>query len=318
MLTMIMAMALGYQDKPEAVPGPPGVKIADERLMVNTPAGVIAIALYPEVAPQNVAHVIKLAQAGVYDGATIPRIEPNFVLQFSAPETERQPPLTPELRALIKPLPAEFSTTLKHRRGTVNMARLDGDINSATTSFCIFLGDAPHLDGKYTIIGHVEYGMDVVEELIKAPLEGARPVEALVIKQMFFVTGKELQDKPPPRARRIFYGTSTAVSPAGNYDPKQGVTIQDRNVVFSIGIILMMICVLIPMMMPSLKPKQSQTIQLISVLIGGFLLVAVLQPVSIALFQTKETYNTGHLIAIILFFGLLGIFRLMSSFESAA
>lgn len=318
MLTLITALALGWQSKPDPIPAPSGVRVADERLLIQTKAGVIAIALYPEVAPQNVEQVTRLVKAGVYDGVTIPRIVPGFVLQFSAPETEREPPLSADLRALIKPLPAEFNSTLKHRRGVVNMARLDGDINSATTSFCIFLGDAPHLDGQYTIIGHVEYGMDVVDELVKAPLNGARPYETLSIKKMFFVNGAELREKPPLPARSIVFARPPGSNNAGpdGVDPLM-VQLHERFVLFSIGIVLMMLCVLVPMMIPNLKPKQAQTIQLISVLIGGFLLVAALMPLSMELFQSPGTTKLGHAIAILLFFGLLGIFRLMSSFESA-
>jgi peptidylprolyl isomerase len=317
MLTLITVLALSWQNKPAPLPAPPGVKVADERLLIQTKAGIIAIALYPEVAPKNVEQVTNLVKAGVYDGVTIPRIVPGFVLQFSAPETEREPPLPANLRALIKPLPAEFSSTLKHRRGVVNMARLDGDINSATTSFCIFLGDAPHLDGQYTIIGHVEYGMDVVDELVKAPLNGARPYETLSIKKMFLVSGAELREKPPLPARSIAFANlpGNNAGPDG-VDPLM-VQLHERFVLFSIGIILMMLCVLVPMMIPGLKPKQAQTIQLISVLIGGFLLVAALMPLSMDLFQSPGTTKLGHAIAILLFFGLLGIFRLMSSFESA-
>lgn len=314
MLTLITALALGWQSKPDPIPAPPGVKVANERLLIQTKAGIIAIALYPEVAPRNVEQVTSLVKAGVYDGATIPRIAPGFVLQFSAPETERQPPLPADLRTLIKPLPAEFSSTLKHRRGVVNMARLDGDINSATTSFCIFLGDAPHLDGKYTIIGHVEYGMDVVDELVKAPLIGARPYETLPINKMFFVSGAELREKPPLPARSIAFATPPGAVPSG-VDPTV-VHHHEQFILFSIGIMLMMLCILVPMMIPGMKPKQAQTIQLISVLIGGFLLVAALLPLSMDLFQTGTT-KMGHAIAILLFFGLLGVFRLMSSFESA-
>jgi cyclophilin family peptidyl-prolyl cis-trans isomerase len=313
MLTLMLVLSLSYQTKP--VPPPEGVKVARDRVLIQTKAGYIAIALYPEIAPKHTVQIMKLVKEGVYDGICIPRIDHRFVMQFSGAENDKIPPLTPAQLAHIAPIPGEFSK-LKHVRGTVSMAR-DNDPNSARTSFSIILQSAPHLDSEYTIFGHVEYGMDVVEELIKAPLNGTAPIDRLQVIKMHLVDGDELHADPPPAARVIFAAglTSEAGNPSGE---RPMVSVQDRNVVFSIGITLMMLCVLIPMMMPSLKPKQAQTIQLISVLIGGFLLVAVLQPVSIALFQTKETYNTGHLIAIILFFGLLGIFRLMSSFESAA
>ncbi|HQR44083.1 MAG TPA: peptidylprolyl isomerase, partial [Gemmatales bacterium] len=116
----------------QGIPAPEGVKVAEERLVLKTPAGVIVIALYPEVAPQSVTQMLKLAREGIFDGICIPRIAPGFLLQFSAAELDRQPVLPASLRTLIRPLPAEFSK-LKHVRGMVNLGRLDEDVNSATT-----------------------------------------------------------------------------------------------------------------------------------------------------------------------------------------
>lgn len=318
MLTLLTLMCLSWQNKP--VPGPEGVKVAPERVLIQTKAGYIALALYPEVAPKNVEQVMRLVSEGVYDGVCIPRIDRNFVMQFSGAENDKIPPLTPEQRSLIQSLPAEFSK-LKHVRGVVSMARDDGKPNSARTSFSILLNAAPHLDGQYTIIGHVEFGMDVVEELIKAPTNGTVPRERLTVTRMHLVDGQELHDRPPPPAKVIFTGpvlTENSNTPGSQQlDVSQLSPSQERAILFSTGILLMILCVLVPMMIPGLKLKQAQTIQLISVLIGGFLLVAALQPLSIELFQSPNTTNLGHAIAIVLFFGLLGVFRLMSSFESA-
>ena len=41
---------------------------------------------------------------------------------------------------------------MKHVRGVLSMGRYD-DPNSATSSFSILLGDAPHLDGQYCAFG---------------------------------------------------------------------------------------------------------------------------------------------------------------------
>ncbi len=136
----------------QIVPPPPGVKVANERVVLMTDAGNIVIALYPEIAPKNVQQIMNLVQAGVYNGTCFPRIEKNFVMQLSAAESDRIPPLPGNLMSLIRPLPAEHSQ-LKHVRGVISMAREDKDINSAKTSFSILLGSAPHLDGNYTIVG---------------------------------------------------------------------------------------------------------------------------------------------------------------------
>ena len=59
---------------------------------------------------------------------------------------------------------AEFNQK-KHVPGTVAMARAM-DINSADSQFYISLGTHPHLDGKYTVFGQVEKGIDVAQKIV--------------------------------------------------------------------------------------------------------------------------------------------------------
>jgi peptidylprolyl isomerase len=63
------------------------------------------------------------------------------------------------------PLKAEFSSE-PFARGVVAMARTS-DPNSADSQFFIMFGAAPALDGKYTIFGHVESGMEFVDKIKK-------------------------------------------------------------------------------------------------------------------------------------------------------
>ena len=60
------------------------------------------------------------------------------------------------------------------------MARLD-DPASASTSFFICTGPAPSLDGKYTAFGKVIEGMDVVDALDAAPVDGETPRERVEV-----------------------------------------------------------------------------------------------------------------------------------------
>ena len=71
-------------------------------------------------------------------------------------------------------LQPEFND-INHVKGIVSMARGD-DPASATTSFFIVTGPAPSLDGKYTAFGHVVDGMDVVDQIDAAPVNGESPV----------------------------------------------------------------------------------------------------------------------------------------------
>ena len=62
------------------------------------------------------------------------------------------------------------------------MARQDNDINSGSTSFSILLGDAPHLDGEYTLFGELEKGDDVLRKLETTPrVNGNQPSTRLTV-----------------------------------------------------------------------------------------------------------------------------------------
>jgi peptidylprolyl isomerase len=60
-------------------------------------------------------------------------------------------------------LKAEFSN-VPYTRGIVGMARTN-DPNSANSQFFIMFGDGAFLNGKYTVVGEVASGMDVVDKL---------------------------------------------------------------------------------------------------------------------------------------------------------
>ena len=62
-------------------------------------------------------------------------------------------------------LPAEFSN-VPYKRGIVGMARTS-DPNSANSQFFIMFAEGASLNGKYTVIGEVVSGMDVVDKIKK-------------------------------------------------------------------------------------------------------------------------------------------------------
>jgi peptidylprolyl isomerase len=65
-------------------------------------------------------------------------------------------------------LKAEFSG-VPFKRGIVGMARRGDSVDTANSQFFFMFGDAPSLNGQYTVIGEVVSGMDVVDKLKKAP-----------------------------------------------------------------------------------------------------------------------------------------------------
>jgi cyclophilin family peptidyl-prolyl cis-trans isomerase len=176
--------------------------------VLHTNVGDMVLALYPEVAPRHVEQLLKLTRMGVYDGVEIFRVEPSFVAQLSDAR-RKQPGPSPEQLAAIHTLPAEFSA-LHHRRGVLSMARYDDRPDSGETSFSILLGDAPHLDGKYTVFGHLESGSDVLALIERAARdERHRPVVPVVVRRA------EVVDSPQALA-------ALSLRPAGFYDEDFG------------------------------------------------------------------------------------------------
>src|SRR6201746_2952708 len=60
-------------------------------------------------------------------------------------------------------LPAEFSS-VPFKRGIVGMAR-SASPDSANSQFFIMFADGSSLNGKYTVVGEVGSGMDVVDKI---------------------------------------------------------------------------------------------------------------------------------------------------------
>ena len=173
------------RDTPPPAPIPfadtPVDQLARYRGVLETSMGTITLAFMPDKAPNTVRSFLRLAQAGVFDGTTFHRVVRGFVIQAAA-LSSRAAPLTQRQQKLVVPLAPEFNDT-KHVKGIVSMAHGD-DPASATTSFFIVTGDAPSLDGKYTAFARVVDGMDVVEHIEAAPVNGEAPVTPVTITRV--------------------------------------------------------------------------------------------------------------------------------------
>lgn len=118
----------------------------------------VVIDLRPDLAPKHVARIKELARMGFYDGLTFHRVIAGFMVQGGDPVGNGS-------GGSGQKLPAEFSSE-QHVRGVASMAR-SSNPNSADSQFFIMLGDAPSLDGKYTIWGKVSQGMNCVDQIKK-------------------------------------------------------------------------------------------------------------------------------------------------------
>jgi peptidyl-prolyl cis-trans isomerase B (cyclophilin B) len=176
----IVISSVTIRDTPPPEPEPfaatPVEELSDYAATVETGLGTITIRFFPDRAPNHVRNFLRLAQAGVYDGMTVHRVVPGFVMQTGA-LSSRGAPLTESQRRLVHALDPEFNAT-KHARGIVSMAR-GGEPNSANTSFFVCFGPAPSLDGKYTVFGEVVSGLDVLDRIEKAPVDGETPTPTI-------------------------------------------------------------------------------------------------------------------------------------------
>lgn len=149
--------------------------------MVFKDFGTVEIELYPEIAPNTVKSFIELIEKGFYDGLTIHRVSPGFVLQGGDPEgTGRGGP--------GYSIPGEFSNNgytnnLKHTLGVLSMARSQ-KYDSAGSQFFIMLGSAPYLDGDYAGFGKVIEGLDVVLEIGSVDTKGETPTKKIIIEKV--------------------------------------------------------------------------------------------------------------------------------------
>jgi peptidyl-prolyl cis-trans isomerase B (cyclophilin B) len=176
-LERVTVRGVTIRDTPPPEPVPFATETADQlgqhRAVIETTLGTITVAFNPEKAPEHVRNFLQLAQTGVFDGTAFHRVVRGFVAQAGA-LTSRNAPLTERQQKRVHTLQPEFND-IRHVKGIVSMARGD-DPASATTSFFIVTGSAPSLDGKYTAFGRVVDGMNVVDAIDAAPVNGESPV----------------------------------------------------------------------------------------------------------------------------------------------
>ena len=130
----------------------------NETIVLETTKGRVVIALRPDLAPGHVERIKTLASQGFYDGVPFHRVIEGFMAQTGDPTGTGTGGSGHKLKA-------EFSHE-KHLRGVVSMAR-SSDPDSADSQFFIVFAPAASLDGKYTIWGEVESGMEFVDKIKK-------------------------------------------------------------------------------------------------------------------------------------------------------
>lgn len=174
------------------------------RVKITTDAGEIVIKLYNKT-PLHRDNFIKLVTDHFYDSLLFHRIINGFMIQGGDPNSKTAPTGTMlGMGDVGYTIPAEFDSTLYHKRGALCAARTENP--EKASSGCQFYivhgrkssngeldniqmqrglkyspaqrmtykmnGGTPFLDLNYTVFGEVESGMEVVDKIAAAARDG--------------------------------------------------------------------------------------------------------------------------------------------------
>ena len=146
-------------------PGDPPAPYDDPQLIapefsphafIETAKGTIEIELAVLDAPQTTRNFMTLARKGFFNGLQVPRVVANFVVQDGDPRGDGEGGPGYSIRDELNQRP--------YLRGTVGMA-LESWRDTGGSQFFITHSPQPHLDGRYTVFGHVVNGIEVVDRI---------------------------------------------------------------------------------------------------------------------------------------------------------
>lgn len=139
----------------------------------RTTLGDIEVELYDQDKPATVRNFIRYIQSGRYEDIIFHRCIPGFVLQggryltLDRTASEFMSPQNTFAYQLLSAITNEFAVgrRLSNTNGTLAMARIGGETNSATSEWFFNLADNSPLDnveGGFTVFGHVVRGTNIL------------------------------------------------------------------------------------------------------------------------------------------------------------
>jgi cyclophilin family peptidyl-prolyl cis-trans isomerase len=148
---------------------------------MHTNHGPIVLELFDGEAPKTVENFLKLSRDGFYDGLIFHRVITDFMIQGGCPHGTGTGGPGYQFED-------EFN---EHKvvRGALAMAN-SGPNTNGSQFFIVTTEAAPWLDGKHTVFGRVEAGMetvDAIEGVETGP--GDKPVEPVVIDRIDVTEG---------------------------------------------------------------------------------------------------------------------------------
>lgn len=171
-------------------------------VLLQTSMGDIVIRL-SDSTPLHRDNFLKLVKVGFYDSVLFHRVIKDFMIQAGDPQSKKAKPGIPLGNGGPGyTIPAEFRTTLFHRKGVIAAARMGDNVNpekaSSGSQFYIVqgkkftdveldateisrlngrkipagqreiyktIGGTPHLDKNYTVFGEIIKGLDILDKI---------------------------------------------------------------------------------------------------------------------------------------------------------
>jgi peptidyl-prolyl cis-trans isomerase B (cyclophilin B) len=167
------------EPKQISVPPPPNEASGAGVARIETSCGDFEIALDSARAPRTTASFAHLVESGLYDGTTIHRVEPAYLIQGGDPEGNG---LGGPGYFVDEPPPADTSYT----RGTVAMAKSPAEPpgRSGSQFFVVTAPADAGLPPDYALLGEVSSGLETIDRIDQLDGPGDRPSHPVVIERI--------------------------------------------------------------------------------------------------------------------------------------
>ncbi len=155
-----------------------------KQAVIVTDVGEMAVAFHYDVAPNHVENFIGLAKDKFYNNLTFHRVEPGYFIQGGCPTGDGT-----GIRPDGVKLDGEFSDK-PQIRGSVSMALLGDDPDSASCQFFVTNTRIPDWDGRYTTFGQLigDKSFDTLDALMSTDVDASgKPEQRVYIRSIRIV-----------------------------------------------------------------------------------------------------------------------------------
>lgn len=149
--------------------------------VIETSLGSIKIELLADSAPLTARAFVRYAKSGMYDGTSFYRVSQKYYMETG--NLADWPQDSPNRNRFFSLWPTPFEKSdVKHVRGTVSMRQIEA--GSLKWYFFIISQDNPALDGKHVPFARVIEGLEVIDRIAAAEVDGDKPKERISIKRI--------------------------------------------------------------------------------------------------------------------------------------